>query len=266
MYEYNGRVFANNSCVSFTYDPDKAGSYEEALAAANAKAAAWRDEFPDDLVEVEETTLGAIAHCDIDAQDDPVIVVERHIPARGELVLATTYSIPDGVIAEGTVWFRDGWEMDFRIERQSLPKGSAPLMAFGGDIINGEGWTAEEVEVFIAKTGWSADKICVFEVYVGIPETDGVPDQFLSETPDTEITDGCFYDSSKNADGVTFWKERGYSHLKGCYLWTAGFYHHPGDDPLSYNTMVEHVTEQGAVGETKAAYALQQAWLNDKRD
>lgn len=260
MYEYKGQTFANKSYVSFTYDPDKAGSYKEALDAANAKAAAWREEFPDNLVEVWETTLGAIAHCDIDAQDDPVIVVERHIPERGQVV-----SVPDGVVTSGSVWSRDGWEMDFRIERQSLPKGAAPLMTFGGRIIGGQGWTASEVEAFIAKTGWAADKICVFETYVGIPETDGVPDQFLKETPDTEITDGCFYDSSKNADGVTFWKERGYSFFQNCYLWLAGFYHQPGDDPLAYKSE-GRMTEQEAVREVKAAYAMQQAWQNDKRD
>lgn len=98
----------------------------------------------------------------------------------------TNTVLPAGITAGGRAWFRDGWELDFRIERQSLPKGSAPLMAFGGRVINGEGFDADEVEAFVAKTGWSADKICVFERYVGIPETGGVPDPFLKETSEAE--------------------------------------------------------------------------------
>ena len=65
------------------------------------------------------------------------------------------------------MWCRDIWRctsfLDWRIQGQALPRGAAPLMAFGGRIICGQYWTIEEVEEFIATLGWQAEEICVFE-------------------------------------------------------------------------------------------------------
>lgn len=53
--------------------------------------------------------------------------------------------------------------LDFRLERQALPRGSSPLTAFGGPVIDGQYWSPEEIQEFIKTLGWSAKMICVFE-------------------------------------------------------------------------------------------------------
>lgn len=83
----------------------------------------------------------------------------------------TEIALPKGVTEEGSIWSRDGFELDFRIAKQALPKGAAPLYAFGGFTVNGQGWTSEEVDTYIAAynlTILNNGEICVFEREVGI--------------------------------------------------------------------------------------------------
>lgn len=79
--------------------------------------------------------------------------------------------IPEDVefVQEGTteVWVRrgDGFiaTLDYRVERQALPRGSSPLMAFGGRTIDGEYFTADEVEVYLQYSRLDRNDVCVFE-------------------------------------------------------------------------------------------------------
>jgi hypothetical protein len=54
-------------------------------------------------------------------------------------------------------------QLDCRGERQALPRGSSPLMAFGGKSICGQEFLAEEVENYLKVYGFDRNDICVFE-------------------------------------------------------------------------------------------------------
>ena len=45
-------------------------------------------------------------------------------------------------------WVRDGYALSWAGERQTLPSGSTPLQVNGGKIIEGQGWSEDEVQAF----------------------------------------------------------------------------------------------------------------------
>jgi hypothetical protein len=73
------------------------------------------------------------------------------------------------IVDEGNsnVWKRqtttEVYTLDWRGERQSLPRGSSPLMAFGGKCVDGQYFSAEEVERFVSNAELDRESVCVFE-------------------------------------------------------------------------------------------------------
>lgn len=58
-----------------------------------------------------------------------------------------------------------GW----RGRNQALPRGAAPVMAFGGPVIDGQYWTIDQITEFLAGIEGDATRICVFEYTREIP-------------------------------------------------------------------------------------------------
>lgn len=92
--------------------------------------------------------------------------------------MATMVQIPEGITASdggSPRWTKvleidqksgqpTNWAvLDWRLARQALPRGSSPLMAFGGLVVEGQNFSADEVEKFIIFCNQDRTSICVFE-------------------------------------------------------------------------------------------------------
>lgn len=79
------------------------------------------------------------------------------------LVPAGVLTTPDGVWERR---FEDGSAfLDWRGMRQSLPRGSSPLTAFGGPIIEGQFFNDREVEAYLVLYPISINEVCVYEYW-----------------------------------------------------------------------------------------------------
>lgn len=91
-------------------------------------------------------------------------IYQRNLQANPELV--PQFVTIDPLRAIWQKWQNSGGYvayLDWRGPGQMLPRGSSPLLAFGGRVIPGQEWSVQDVEAFILLTGLNPDEVCIFE-------------------------------------------------------------------------------------------------------